>query len=480
MFYVSSKPLFPSSAALRTTFMGALLAVLIGPLVSVSPSTASAENTVAATINLGTSSTDRPRDFEFSADGSLLYVATDRSVRVLDVTTNTVTATVPFVSGRLEKMVLSADGNTLYVADTDEQEIEFIDTGTLAVGTPLSLGFTPADLVLNQDGSLVYIGVVPNIGNATVRVMQTSNNTLTGTSITLGAADSSDLRMGISPDGATLYVPNNVDGTVSVINTSTNTVSTTVTVGSEASRLVVSPDGSRVYVSNNGSNSVSVIETAGNTVEATITGVTSPMALAVTPDGDYLYVGQDLSSNHTVAVIDLSDNSLVASVAVGDENRALTISSDGSTVYVANYASSPRSITVIERVLSQGASGSSVSAEASSGIFLYLRGKPGLPVDGSVVSLGAVAISPNAPYRLSIAEVATRSTPRTLAEGRVNPGGHLEQEVSLGSLRAGQHRIVLTSVGRQGESLILVNLISVDANGRFVTITPEDLQPTTR
>ena len=68
------------------------------------------------------------------------------------------------------------------------------------------------------------------------------------------------------------YVPNLGDNTVSVINTTDNTVAaSTVTVGASPYGVAVSPDGSRVYVGNSGGvNTVSVIDTGTNTVIATV------------------------------------------------------------------------------------------------------------------------------------------------------------------------------------------------------------------
>ena len=75
-----------------------------------------------------------------------------------------------------------------------------------------------------------------------------------------------------------LYVANNGDNTVSVIDTATNTVVATIPVGAGASGVAVTPDGTKVYVTNSASNNVSVIGTATNTVVKTIPVGTSPMA----------------------------------------------------------------------------------------------------------------------------------------------------------------------------------------------------------
>jgi YVTN family beta-propeller protein len=61
-------------------------------------------------------------------------------------------------------------------------------------------------------------------------------------------------------DGTRVYVANNQDDTVSVIQTGNNTVIDTVTVGGYPSGVLVNPTGTRVYVTNFGSDNVSGIE----------------------------------------------------------------------------------------------------------------------------------------------------------------------------------------------------------------------------
>jgi len=55
------------------------------------------------------------------------------------------------------------------------------------------------------------------------------------------------------------YISNIDDNTVSVIDTATDTVTVTISVGTNPKGVAVSPDESQVYVTNEGENTVSVI-----------------------------------------------------------------------------------------------------------------------------------------------------------------------------------------------------------------------------
>src|SRR5260370_31910458 len=70
--------------------------------------------------------------------------------------------------------------------------------------------------------------------------------------------------------GGHLYVTNQLDDTLSVVNTQTNQVTATVPAGVGPEGVAVTPDGSRVYIADSGSAQVSVLDTANNTLVPTV------------------------------------------------------------------------------------------------------------------------------------------------------------------------------------------------------------------
>ena len=75
-----------------------------------------------------------------------------------------------------------------------------------------------------------------------------------------------------------------------MIDTSTSTVVDTVDVGQLPYGVAVTPDGSTIYVANQVSGTVSVIDAATNTVNATLNVGTTPTEITITPDGTRAYV----------------------------------------------------------------------------------------------------------------------------------------------------------------------------------------------
>ncbi|MFO8163357.1 MAG: hypothetical protein R6T98_02360 [Desulfatiglandales bacterium] len=83
---------------------------------------------------------------------------------------------------------------------------------------------------------------------------------------------------------ANVYVTNQSDDTVSVIDTTANSVTATIAVGHHPSGIAVNPAGTRAYVANDSDDTVSVIDTTANSVTATIAVGHHPVSLVSLPE----------------------------------------------------------------------------------------------------------------------------------------------------------------------------------------------------
>jgi len=157
-----------------------------------------------------------------------------------------------------------------------------------------------------------------------------------------------------------VYVANQNDGTVSVINAITNAVisTDTVTVGNFPAGLAVTPNNASVYVTNSGDGTVSVINTTTDTVITTVQMQNFPFQIAITPDGAYAYVTEfeedSPMRNHPrararlphrskplvgpvlVEVIATATNTVIGSIANVNDPSAVAISPNGAFAYVAD------------------------------------------------------------------------------------------------------------------------------------------------
>jgi YVTN family beta-propeller protein/VCBS repeat-containing protein len=195
----------------------------------------------------------------------------------------------------------------------------------LQLGTPIQVGRDPAGVAVA--GDRVYVA---DQFDRTVKVIDATTHTVIAT-IPVG---SSAAAVAVTPDGSRAYVTLKGAGRVAVIDTATNTITTTINVGPGPTGIAISPDGSRAYVTNTNGSTVSVINTATNTVATTIKVGNAPAAVALSPDGTRLFVTNRWNDN--VSVINTATNTVVGTVDVGDSPRGVALNPDGTRAYVTN------------------------------------------------------------------------------------------------------------------------------------------------
>ena len=178
-----------------------------------------------------------------------------------------------------------------------------------------------------------------------------------------------------------IYVVNEDEDTVSVIEPNTNSVVSTLAVGAWPHYASTSPDGKRVYVSNGEENSISVIDSATNQVVSTIQlreegEPGDPQEIVISPEGRFAYV--PMYDTDEVIVIDVISEVLLESVPVGESPISISLSRDGKQCYVVCIHDPMASVidTTTNRVITtfhtgEGAAGIDVSPDGS---YLYLGG----------------------------------------------------------------------------------------------------------
>ena len=155
--------------------------------------------------------------------------------------------------------------------------------------------------------------------------------------------------MGVDPSTDTIYVANQTDNTVSVINGATNTVTAVIGVGADPDAVGVNPSTDTIYVASAGgiNNPLAVIDGATNTFSV-YSLPRGPGEIAVDPSTDTIYVSNPYvyAGIYEVMVIDGATPNESTEIAVG--KTALGIGVDPSTdiIYVANQ--SDNTVSVID------------------------------------------------------------------------------------------------------------------------------------
>jgi YVTN family beta-propeller protein len=153
--------------------------------------------------------------------------------------------------------------------------------------------------------------------------------------------------------GPKLFVSNEIDGTVSVIDTATLQVLQSIAVGKRPRGIRGSPDGKTVYVALSGSpmggpnvdesklpppdrrhDGIGVIDVATGQLLRVLQGGTDPEQFAVSKDGTKLFIANEDAGLTTV--VEVASGKILKQIRVGGEPEGVDLSPDGRVVYVTS------------------------------------------------------------------------------------------------------------------------------------------------
>jgi len=205
-------------------------------------------------------------------------------VLVVDTETGTIAGEVP--TGKTPKEVaVSPDDKWVYVANWDSNTVTVIDAGAMQPVKTLSMYGTPRGICFSPRGDYAYICVM---GGDTLAEVDVENGHQVVRQIYCGQ---NPRHVVISPGGETLYVSNNLPGTVTLLDRESGAISATIKVGNKARTLAITPEGDYLFVCNYDDATVSCVDIEARSVAFTIDAF-RPIGLAVSAEGDRLFVCQ--------------------------------------------------------------------------------------------------------------------------------------------------------------------------------------------
>jgi YVTN family beta-propeller protein len=180
-----------------------------------------------------------PPHVVFNPAGTTAYATlqTGQGLVVVDVATNTLTTTVPLASDGFN-LIVAPDGQRVY-ATTANGSLYVVNAATNTVITTLSVGAAANGLAFSPDGTVLYVS---SRDAGTVVAVDPVTNTITRT-YTLGGMPQ---RLAVALDGSELYVANEVSG-LDVVDVASGTVNS-ISFGTAAYGLGLTPDGAQIYV----------------------------------------------------------------------------------------------------------------------------------------------------------------------------------------------------------------------------------------
>jgi YVTN family beta-propeller protein len=235
-------------------------------------------------------------------------------------------------------VAITPDGSRAYVTDVGQLAVHVIGTSTNTVTTTITadIGNPNGPIAITPDGSAAFytfgtgsVGRIDTNPSDIVPIVPITTYNMHTTTLQVGNSPSG---VAVTPNGAFVYVANNGGNTVSVIpntfpgfgggGSPTPYPIVSLPEGSGPGSIAITPDGASAYVVNQGNSTVSVITTAGNTLATTISsgfcGSGMLNQIAITSDGTKAYVAdQFFDPCQTADVINIPANTVTPTVPVG-------------------------------------------------------------------------------------------------------------------------------------------------------------------
>lgn len=173
----------------------------------------------------------------------------------------------------------------------------------------IPVGHRPIYLAVDQKRNLVYVS---NQADDTVSVIDGATNTVVHT-VRVGKYPNG---VAVNPRTNTIYVANLNGGTLSIIN-GTQLTTSTLRLGSSPAKVAVNPSTNRVYVTLEDRNGfLEVVDGKERKVEASIPLPPYPLSVAVDLESNQVYVADFLCGCGQISVVDGSTNTVVNTINV--------------------------------------------------------------------------------------------------------------------------------------------------------------------
>ena len=125
-----------------------------------------------------------------------------------------------------------------------------------------------------------------------------------------------------------IYVSNEKDNTISVIDGETLEVIDTIEVGERPRGIVLSHDGKYLYMCTSDEDHVEVLDLETKKVLHSLPSGPDPELMALSPDGSKLYIANE--DDNLVTVVDVNERLKLTEIPVGIEPEGIGLSPDGA------------------------------------------------------------------------------------------------------------------------------------------------------
>lgn len=231
-------------------------------------------------------------------------------IRVIDLAERKIVGTVDFGKGvRPHCPVFCEKTGLLYVTTENEKSVSIIDPATLKITGSVPTGEEQSHmLAVSRDGKRGYTA---NVGPGTVSVLDLEAKKL----LKIIPICKMTQRISLSADDKLAFTADQFEPRLAVIDTVTNEVKTHIALPDIGYGTAATPDGKSLIVALININEVAVVDLATMKVTGTVKVPKAPQAVLVRPDSAVAYVSCDASAQ--VAAIDLKELKVLALIDAG-------------------------------------------------------------------------------------------------------------------------------------------------------------------
>lgn len=216
------------------------------------------------------------------------------------------------------------NGSKAFVTNQASNTVSVIDVATNSQTATIPIGEPVLRVMSAPDGSKVYVTTA--MGHLVI--VNTSDNT--SSSIALGGSLNG---LALSPSKSMLYA-SSTTGVLYAVDVGTNSNVDSVTFNGRPQELVVSLDGSKLFVANE-VGALAVLDASTLANLATVPAVTGSFGMALTKDGTQLYVTEPNAGN--VLVLDAKTYAVIRTISGGIPRR-VKFDQSGLTGVITNEA----------------------------------------------------------------------------------------------------------------------------------------------
>ncbi len=233
-----------------------------------------------------------------------------------------------FLCAFTSQVVYAEPTGRIFITNEKSNTVSVINGKTLEVESEIAIGERPRGIGISPDGAEIYVAVseenlIAIFDPKTLEILRKFKS------------GSDPETFAVHPNG-NIYISNEDDAKATVYNPKTGELVAEIQVGLEPEGVAISPDGSKVIITSESTNMLHVITVPGNTITDNILVGSRPRAAVFTKNSKVAYATAEITGE--IVKIDMENAKILKRVQLEDPKskpKDIILSKDEKHLYVA-------------------------------------------------------------------------------------------------------------------------------------------------